>query len=246
MKKLHVTTSWDDGDALDERLAQLLKYNLKGTFYVTQEYRKQRLSDEQIREISLRHEIGAHTLTHPDLRKLTIEQKKHEIGGSRDWLEGVLGKKVPMFCYPAGHLDTETERVVRECGFTGARTTQLGKIIPPANPFLMPTTVQAYPMPFRKLGGHSFYWGRLFQPLEERGPALRVLGVPLIAFRSWETLACTTFDIALRRGGVFHVWGHSWEVEQYDMWEPLERVLRYIGNRSDCLYSTNGEVAQLS
>lgn len=240
---LTVTTSWDDGDVLDLKLARLLDtYNIKGTFYITKEYRKERLSDENIKTISRRHEIGAHTLTHPDLRKIGREEKIPEIKGSKEWLEDLLGKEVVSFCYPSGFFDTESVTVVKEAGFRGARTTLLGKINPPADPFLLPTTLQVYPMPFRKLGAHVYWWGKLLQPFFDRAPALRALGVSLPFFRSFEALACTTFDIALKQGEVFHLWGHSWEIDKYALWQPLERVLSYISKREDCRYITNGEM----
>src|SRR3989338_2072761 len=107
--KFIITTSWDDGDALDVKLAQLLdRYNVKGTFYITRKYRETRLSENDIRDLSSRHEIGAHTLTHPNLRALSREAKKGEIQGSKEWLEQIIGKNVEMFCYPFGFYDKET------------------------------------------------------------------------------------------------------------------------------------------
>lgn len=240
---LTVTTSWDDGDVLDLKLAALLdRYDIQGTFYITKECRKERLSDENIRTLSQRHEIGAHTLTHPDLRSCSREEKIHEIQGSKQWLESLLGKEVPSFCYPSGFFDAESVAVTKEAGFHGARTTVLGALEPSDGPFLLPTTLQMYPMPFRKLGACGYWWGKLLQPFAERASALRSLGVPLAAFRSFDALACATFDIALVRGGVFHLWGHSWEIDKYDMWRPLERVVRYISKREDCRYMTNADV----
>jgi peptidoglycan/xylan/chitin deacetylase (PgdA/CDA1 family) len=240
---LTVTTSWDDGDILDLKLASLLeKYNIQGTFYIAKDYRKERLSDKEIKTLSQRHEIGAHTLTHPDLRTLSREEKVREIKGSKEWLEEVLGKKVTSFCYPSGFFDVEAIEVVREAGFRAARTTQLGMLELPADFFLSPTTLQVYPMPFRKLGARGYWWGKLLQPFSERAPALRALGVPLHSFYSFEALACKTFDIARARGGVFHLFGHSWEIEKYDLWQPLERVLSYIRNKQGCQYLTNEKV----
>jgi peptidoglycan/xylan/chitin deacetylase (PgdA/CDA1 family) len=239
---LTVTTSWDDGDILDLKLASLLdKYGIKGTFYITKDYRKERLSESDIKSLSQRHEIGAHTLTHPDLRKLSREGKVREIKGSKEWLEGLLGSQVPSFCYPSGFYDAESVAVTKEAGFQCARTTELGSLGHSADSFVVPTTLQVYPMPFRKIGPHRYWWGKLLQPFHDRSPALRALGVPLASFRSFEALARATFDIALARGGVYHLWGHSWEIEKYDMWQPLERVLRYISKREDCRCITNGE-----
>ncbi len=238
-----VTTSWDDGDVLDEKLAALLDtHGLKGTFYIAQNYRPMRLSDDSIRMIGSRHEIGAHTLTHPDLRKISNEEKIREIAGSKEWLEKLLQREVPMFCYPSGHLDLEAEAAARQAGFRGARTTQLGEIKIAENPFQMPTTLQVYPMPFRKKNKTQYVWRDLLGPLRERAPALRALGVSLPSFRSWEALARATFDIAHERGEVFHLWGHSWEIERYDMWNELDQFLAYIAHRTDCRYVTNFEL----
>ncbi len=241
---LTVTTSWDDGDILDKRLSVMLdKYGIKGTFYISKDYRPLRLSDADILDLSRRHEIGAHTLSHPDLRTLGYGEQKAEMLGSKRWLESIVGAgKVPMFCYPSGRIGTDSELAAKDSGFIGARTTEYGDISAVADPFLMKTTVHAYPMPFRKKGAHSYAWRKLFQPYIERAPAFRKLGVPFMDMLSWEKLVCAAFDIALEKGEVFHLWGHSWEIDAYGMWDGLERVLAYIGGRSDCEYLTNGAI----
>jgi len=30
-------------------------------------------------------------------------------------------------------------------------------------------------------------------------------------------------------GGVFHIWGHSWEIEKYKMWDELELFFKFFG-----------------
>ena len=35
---------------------------------------------------------------------------------------------------------------------------------------------------------------------------------------------------AVARGGVFHLWGHSWELEAYGLWGALDRFLRLAGD----------------
>ena len=237
-----VTTSWDDGDVLDKKVAALLDtYDIKGTFYIAKQYREHRLTEEEIRTLSSGHEIGAHTISHPDLRKISIEEKRAEIAGGKKWLEGVIGKEVAMFCYPSGKFDNDSSRIARESGFISARTTELGSI-ESGEKFKMPTTLSVYPMPLRKKDAHAFDWRRLLEPYVQRSPVFRKLGVPLYAMRSFEALACAAFDIAHAKGGVYHLWGHSWEIEKYGMWNELEHVLRYIGNRDDCEYVTNGEL----
>jgi len=243
--KLIVTTSWDDGDVLDVRLADLLtRYGIRGTFYITKEYRPERLSDEQIRSIAGAHEIGTHTLTHPDLRFLSEEEAGKEILGGKQWLEELLSSEVSMFCYPRGHYNAAISSAVKEAGFRGARTTELGSIALPSNPFDLKTTIQIYPFPLRKLNKDQYCWGRLLEPYRQRATGLRALGVSTFAMRSWLSTARATFDAALTKGDVFHLWGHSWEIEKYGMWEELGIVLQYVANRKDCVYSTNKEVLE--
>jgi peptidoglycan/xylan/chitin deacetylase (PgdA/CDA1 family) len=47
-------------------------------------------------------EIGAHTLTHPDLRQIPLAQAIQEIMESRRQIEEQLGSKVDVFAYPYG------------------------------------------------------------------------------------------------------------------------------------------------
>ena len=240
---LKVTTSWDDGDILDKRLFDLLeRYDIKGTFYISKNYRKERLSEEDIQSIAKVHEIGAHTTTHPDLRKLTQKEQEKEIKESKIWLEEVLDTKVKMFCYPAGFYDLTAIEAVKKTGFLGARTTNLGSITSQSDPYLMSTTIQVYPFPFRKLDDKKYYWGKLFEPYIQRASGLKALGVSNLSMYSWLSVAKATFDKALQNGEIFHLWGHSWEIEKYDMWGELERFIKYISNRRDCVYLTNSEL----
>ncbi len=83
-----ITTSWDDGHRLDQRVADLLdRHGLRGTFYIARDFLPERMTDAEIRGLGARHEIGAHTLTHPVLTEISLEQAQQEISGSKSWLE---------------------------------------------------------------------------------------------------------------------------------------------------------------
>lgn len=242
---LNVTTSWDDGDILDVRLADLLAtYKVPGTFYIAKEYRESRLSRKNIIDLSKLHEVGAHTITHPDMRALTARDMQEEINTSKTWLEETLGTKIQMFCYPRGFHDDIVVGAVKAAGFRGARTTQLGSISEPKDPFRIDTTLQVYPFPLRKLSKKTYHVRKILEPYRQRASALRAIGVPGHAMLSWVTTAKAAFDAAYKQGQVFHLWGHSWEIEKYGMWSELEEVLQYISNRQDCNYVTNGQLIQ--
>ena len=71
-------------------------------------------------------EIGAHTLTHPQLSALGREDQWAEILGSRVALQEAIGEDVVTFAYPYGapsDYTRETVGLVRDAGFTGACAT---------------------------------------------------------------------------------------------------------------------------
>lgn len=41
---------------------------------------------------------------------------------------------------------------------------------------------------------------------------------------------------------LFYVWGHTYEFDQNDNWEVIEKFAEYIGNRDDIWYATNIEI----
>jgi glycosyltransferase involved in cell wall biosynthesis len=61
----------------------------------------------------------------------------------------------------------------------------------------------------------------------------------------WDNLAKAMFDKLRRSGGIFHLWGHSWEIDQHGDWEKLEAVLAYISGHDDVLYVSNGELPEV-
>ena len=246
---LYFTTSWDDGHVLDRKLAELLdRHGVRGTFYVSQSYPDigELLSEEDIRELSVRHEVGAHTLTHPNLTTLEGRVRNEEILGSKQWLERVTDKVVPLFCYPSGLYTEEVRRAVLDAGFLGARTTQWPSVYLPATPFEMATTLPVYPLPFRKLAGGRLWWRKLLQPLFERYARYRVLGVPWWRMSSWQSAARAALDHACIHGTSFHLWGHSWELENYGMWGELELFLAYAASKSEVTFVTNSELLEIA
>ncbi len=66
-------------------------------------------------------DIGAHTVNHPIVSRLSIEEAEHEIARSRTTLENVLGHPVRAFAYPNGHpcdFGPEHEAILQKLGFS--------------------------------------------------------------------------------------------------------------------------------
>jgi len=243
MKKIIVTTSWDDGHILDLKMVELLrKYKLRGTFYVSKNYPKEdHLSNSEIITLSKDCEIGGHTINHPNLLKIPLVEAEREINESKKWLEGVLNTDVEMFCYPCGCYNVEIAGLVKRAGFKGARTVERFSINKPDDFYQMGITIHAYPFPFRKIDGNRYYWRYLLQPYWQARNGIKKFRIPFSRLASWKNFSRALFDTAVERGTIFHLFGHSWEIEKYQMWNELEDFFAYISGRENCEYLTNGQ-----
>lgn len=87
-------------------------------------------------------EIGAHTVNHPILNRLTGAAARDEIARSRDDLEALTGTPVRLFAYPNGRLGQDFDPVhcdwVSELGFDAAVTTHRGVSSHASDPFMLP------------------------------------------------------------------------------------------------------------
>jgi len=75
-------------------------------------------------------QIGAHTVSHPILARLSRAEAAKEIGDSKRFLEDLLGERISLFAYPNGKpgedYSPESVDVVRSLGFDAAVSTQWG------------------------------------------------------------------------------------------------------------------------
>jgi peptidoglycan-N-acetylglucosamine deacetylase len=236
MNTVIVTTSWDDGHKLDLKLARLLKkYGITATFYISPKDREfvsdDLLDIKEIKDLSNEFEIGAHTMTHPLLTHINSDNARQEIVDSKAWLEKFTGKKVQCFCYPAGAYTAEHVNIIKNTGFIYARTVRRFLLKKPHNYYEADTAIHAYR-----------HWSDMIR-------IFRFAGFNLFNFwrylTNWDSLAKAMFDQIIESGGVFHLWGHSWEIDSKGDWARLETVLAYISGRSDVQYITNGELACL-
>lgn len=88
--------------------------------------RKQVLTWEQIAEMdALGFRAGAHTVMHPFLTRIPLDQARREMQQSKEELEGRLGRKIETFAYPNGKeqdYSTDLMAAAREVGFSLAVT----------------------------------------------------------------------------------------------------------------------------
>ncbi len=71
-------------------------------------------------------EIGSHTVTHPVLTATERLQLHAELSQSKTRLEGILQRKVDLFCYPNGNYDEQVMQETERAGYRCAVTTDFG------------------------------------------------------------------------------------------------------------------------
>jgi len=232
-----VTTSWDDGHPFDLRVAErLAARGIAGTFYVPLRYDAiPRMSGVQIRRLrAMGMEIGSHTMSHLRLSEASDETALRELLESRDALENMLGEPVTSFCYPEGKLRPGVAQLVRAAGYTLARTTWAFRNRLAFDPLLMPVSMQLYAHSPAVLARHALLEGNmagLFDWITRLG---RISDPPGLAGRMLSEIR--------RRGGVLHIWGHSWELENCGLWPLLDQVLDTIARQQGVEYLTNAGV----
>lgn len=236
--KTYITTSWDDGHPLDLRVADLLaKFDLSGTFYIPRANEKPTLTECEIRALSAAYEIGAHTLGHQVLTEVPLARAESEISDSKSWVENVTGANCRMFCPPQGKYGRQHILMAERAGYVGFRSVALLSLDLPQRVggiMLMPTTIQAHSHDAMAYARNTL-----------KRAALRGIWRFITHGRSrdWPVLARSLACEATTRGGVFHLWGHSWELQDNDQWDRLECTLALLGDLAKNARSlTNGQL----
>jgi peptidoglycan/xylan/chitin deacetylase (PgdA/CDA1 family) len=204
--------SFDDGCQLDLKTAELLdKYGVEDvTFYVPSEWHYVNrlhgdvpLTEEELRLLAGRYNIGSHTKTHQMLTRIPVAQAYHEITDSKDKLEELLDITIEDFCYPRGYANDDIRQEVGR-HYKRARNTLVGSLEVPEDPLWEYTTLH--------IAGkrRTEYEGTSWQKEGER-----LLNLALEKDANDEVV-------------VYHFWGHSWEIERYFDWGEFENFLKKV------------------
>jgi peptidoglycan-N-acetylglucosamine deacetylase len=232
----YITTSWDDGHPSDRRLGDLLgKYGLKGTFYIPQVNPGHRVMKEtEITDLARCFEIGGHTLRHRNLKRLSSQEAREEIQGSFDWLRTLLQKDPVSFCPPFGEYSKQSIAEIYAAGFRVIRSVEL--LSPSRTTGVIPTTIQMF--------DHSSF--TLFKHLVKRG-RIRNLKLWLGSRFAADTyrLVDHYLEFIGENGGCLHLWGHSWEIDQYRYWDKLERIFSAISHLPGFTYIENRQLEKI-
>ena len=112
-----VALTFDDGPhkyRTPEILDILRENNVKATFFVVgamvHEY-----PDIVLRALAEGHEIGNHTFSHPDLKKISASDFIDEVRKTSDVIYNITGKTPKLFRPPGGYLNNDIVKEIIEC-----------------------------------------------------------------------------------------------------------------------------------
>lgn len=219
---MKICFTWDDGALEDKKLFALHeKYNIPGMFFVPTHNREGRAvlsrSDIKAAANSL-ISFGGHTQNHTYLTNIPLEKVPAELQENKDYLEDILGKEVPHFCLPGGKYNAD----ILQTAFSIFKTVRTADTMNFAKKTLLcKPTFHIYPRGYKSLLGN----------------ALRQ-----VSYKEFLQILCRPrmnyFDL-LRdliryeknyAENVLLFWGHSWEIEQFDLWEELGNLFKEIGS----------------
>jgi peptidoglycan/xylan/chitin deacetylase (PgdA/CDA1 family) len=134
-----ISVTFDDAmeGQLEAALPRLLERNIKATAFVVTSFVGRKAAWDYsagsrshagwtlLQEwISAGMQIGSHTCTHRDLRKLSTSELNAELTASRGILEDRILRSVTQIAYPFGRWNTRVKKCVAEAGYLQGMTTR--------------------------------------------------------------------------------------------------------------------------
>ena len=226
-KMKFLTFSYDDGVTQDRRLVEIFnKYGLKATFNINSELlggsnslirdgveiRHDKISVEEVTSLYKGHEVAAHTLTHPSLKKLDDDSEIiRQVEEDRRNLSALVGYDVVGFAYPGGgkNYDSRIAELIRQnTGVKYARGT---------------------------ISTHSF---NRQENLYEFNPTV----YHHVEMDKMFELGKQFLDLSPSTPQCFYIFGHAYEFDIRDEWGKFEEFCRMMSGRDDIFYGTNKEI----
>jgi peptidoglycan/xylan/chitin deacetylase (PgdA/CDA1 family) len=178
----HAAVTFDDGmqDNYEQALPMLTEYGIPATVYVLAgaigkrnpwmipDSRQRMMTESELRElVAAGWDLGAHSMTHPDMSTLPYDACLREMIDSKRTLEELVGLSVETFAYPFGSYSPAAVAAARAAGFTAAVSTGEGDNRRYSLRRAMIGTADAFPTAFLKAAAVS-------HPMLSSRPAARL------------------------------------------------------------------------
>ena len=219
---LNVSFSWDDGSTYDLKLAEyFMKYNIPCKLFVPTSNLEGRnvLTANQIRELHNQLiTFGGHTNSHVYLTQIPLDEVNNEVTANRLYLENIIGQSIQHFCLPGGKYNN---KIIKTIGnqFKSIRTADTmcsnfeGKLRKP--------TFHFYPRGIKSL---------IRNAVRHYDKILPVIIKASMKYHNYFDILKASIAIMNKNKTLYkiHIWGHSWEIEELQLWEELDEMLKYI------------------
>lgn len=215
-----VTFSYDDGGQADKRLVGIFeKYGLKGTFNLNSELFDAscwhgRMNEKDTFELFANsgQEIANHGARHTFLDKIPLAEAVKEIVDCRTYLENKFNRIVKGMAFAYNGYNDEILKVLPALGIDYARTTQ---------------STHSFAMPENWLT-----WNPTCKHTDKELAALTE------KFLNESPEQITKH----REPWLLYIWGHSFEFDDDNNWEVIEKLGEKLRGRADIWFATNGEI----
>ncbi len=186
---MKVIQCWDDGVTSDILLVDILrKYDAQATFNLNaglhQSIRSNgwkykntevvRLSQNEIVDVYEGFTIANHSLTHPHLETLPLDEVRVEVEENRKRLQDLFGQSIDGFAYPFGTYNNSIVDIIEQQGHKYARTIKNSvPAFPPQNPYEFHPSCHFLAKDFwvryqeSKQSGVFYFWGHSYEMISK-------------------------------------------------------------------------------
>jgi probable sporulation protein (polysaccharide deacetylase family) len=107
-----INVAWGN-EYLPEMLAALKKHQVKASFFLEGRWVK---NNPELAKmiVSAGHEVGNHSYTHPDMKKISGAQTREQLQKTNEVIEAATGNKSIWFAPPSGSYRDETVQIAAE------------------------------------------------------------------------------------------------------------------------------------
>lgn len=225
-----VTFSYDDGVKADIRLAKIFdRYGMKGTFNICSSMLMSKgdehhLTQNEIQEYLLDkgHEIAVHGAFHRALGLQSAVDGIQDVLNCRRDLENLFGFIIRGMAYPDSGITRfsngasydNIKRYLTDLGIVYART-----LAQDNNSFALPTDWHSW-IPTAK---HTN--PQIFEYIDQ-----------------FTGMDVNKMYISSRQPRLFYIWGHSFEFDNDNNWELIDKICAALSGKDDTWYATNMEI----
>ncbi|MEH7335579.1 polysaccharide deacetylase family protein [Neobacillus drentensis] len=107
-----INVAWGN-EYLSQMLATLKEHHISTSFFLEGNWVK---NNPELAKmiVSAGHEVGNHSYSHPDMKRLTAAQARQQLIRTNEVIEAATGEKVEWFAPPSGSYRDETIKVANE------------------------------------------------------------------------------------------------------------------------------------